>query len=172
MDDNDILAHISSNSTYNAQLIPHTTSLLIDIQASSNVKRFLFKNDNRKSIWIRSAMENLKKSRYFDLNKKQLKSVHYLFSFRTSCKNKKLPFSIIAIFTTAHPAKLPDAIKSVCRLNPPRTFCLKNLMKHKDYFIGLANNAKNSKRLHFLKVTCILLNLVALFQIKNIPMPL
>ncbi|WP_019219760.1 threonine synthase [Bartonella florencae] len=170
--DNDILVRTLKNGTYETQPITHTTSPSMDIQISSNFERLLFESGNRDPLWICNAMENLKKTGYFNLNEKQLKNISSLFSAGKSsiaetaqtidsvykesgyladphtavalkvARENKQPHIPMIVLATAHPAKFPDAIKSACGINPQWPSRLNDLMERKEHFIGLANDEK------------------------------
>lgn len=170
--DNDILVRTLTSGTYEIQPITHTTSPSMDIQVSSNFERLLFESGERDPLWIRNAMENLKKTGCFNLNEKQLKNIRSLFSAGKSsitetaqtidsvykesgylvdphtavalkvARENKQPHIPMIVLATAHPAKFPDAIKSACGLNAPQPPCLDDLMEREEHFIGLANDEK------------------------------
>lgn len=170
--DNDILVRTLTNGIYETRPITHTTSPSMDIQISSNFERLLFESGERDPVWIRNAMENLRKSGYFHLNEKQLKNICSLFSAGKSsiietaqmidhvykesgyladphtavalkvARENKQPHIPMIVLATAHPAKFSDAIKSACGLNVPCPSCLDNLMEREEHFISLANNEK------------------------------
>ncbi|WP_208435148.1 threonine synthase [Bartonella phoceensis] len=170
--DNDILVRTLANGTYETRPITHTTSPSMDIQVSSNFERLLFESGDRDSMWIRKAMEKLKKSGRFNLNEKQIKNIRSLFSAGKSnitetaqtidsvykesgyiadphtavalkvARENKQPHIPMIVLSTAHPAKFPDAIKNACGFNPPWPPCLNNLMEREEHFIGLANDEK------------------------------
>ncbi|WP_455479704.1 threonine synthase [Bartonella sp. B23] len=170
--DNDILARTLTNGIYETRPITKTTSPSMDIQISSNFERLLFESGDRDPMWIRSAMENLKKSGYFNLNEKQLKNIRSLFSAGKSniaetaqtiksvygesgyladphtavalkvARENKQPHIPMIVLATAHPAKFPDVIKSACGINAPWPSYLNDLMEREEHFIGLANDEK------------------------------
>ncbi|WP_019220556.1 threonine synthase [Bartonella senegalensis] len=170
--DNDILVRTLTNNTYETRPIIHTTSPSMDIQISSNFERLLFESGGRDPVWIRDAMKSLKKSGYFNLNKKQLKNIRSLFSAGKSniaetaqtiervykesgyladphtavalkvARENRKPHIPMIVLSTAHPAKFPDAIKNACGLNAPCPSRLNNLMEREEHFIGLANDEK------------------------------
>ncbi|OLL39938.1 threonine synthase [Bartonella henselae] len=170
--DNDILVRTLTNGTYETQPTTHTTSPSMDIQVSSNFERLLFESGDRDPVWIRNAMENLKKSGYFNLNEKQLKNIRSLFSAGKSsiaetakiidsvykesgylvdphtavalkvARENRQPHIPMIVLSTAHPAKFPDAIKNACGLNAPWPSRLNDLIEREEHFIGLANDEK------------------------------
>ncbi|KEC55375.1 threonine synthase [Bartonella koehlerae] len=179
--DNDILVRTLTSGTYETRTITYTTSPSMDIQASSNFERLLFESSDRDPVWIRNAMENLKKSGCFNLNEKQLKNIRSLFSAGKSsiaetaktidsvykesgylvdphtavalkvARENRQPHIPMIVLSTAHPAKFPDAIKNACGLNAPWPSRLNNLMEREEHFIGLANDEKIVKNYISLK---------------------
>ncbi|MET3559750.1 threonine synthase [Bartonella japonica] len=179
--DNDILARTLTNGVYETQPIIHTTSPSMDIQISSNFERLLFESGNRDPVWIRNAMENLKKSGRFKLNEKQLKNICSLFSAGKSnmdetaktidsvykesgyladphtavalkvARENKQPHIPMIVLATAHPAKFPDTVKNAYEQNAPLPSCLNELMKREERIIGLANDEKIVKNYISLK---------------------
>ncbi|WP_208433921.1 threonine synthase [Bartonella taylorii] len=170
--DNDILPRTLTSGTYETRPITHTTSPSMDIQVSSNFERLLFESSERDPVWIRNAMENLKKSGCFNLSEKQLKNIRSLFSAGKSnvaetaqmidrvykengylvdphtavalkvARENKQPYIPMIVLATAHPAKFPDAIKKACGINAPCPSCLNDLMEREERFISLANDEK------------------------------
>ncbi|WP_156850489.1 threonine synthase [Bartonella refiksaydamii] len=170
--DNDILPRTLTSGTYETRPIIHTTSPSMDIQVSSNFERLLFESGERDPVWIRNAMENLKKSGCFNLSEKQLKNIRSLFSAGKSnmtetaqmidhvykesgyladphtavalkvARENKQPYIPMIVLATAHPAKFPDAIKNSCGINVPWPSCLNDLMEREERFISLANDEK------------------------------
>lgn len=179
--DNDILARTLTNGIYETRPIVHTTSPSMDIQISSNFERLLFENGDRDPVWIRNAMENLKKSGRFKLGEKQLKNICSLFSAGKSNMDETAktidsvykesgyladPHTAVAIkvarenkkshipmivLATAHPAKFPNTIKNACERNASLPSCLNELMKREEHIIGLANDEKIVKNYISLK---------------------
>ncbi|WP_208432617.1 threonine synthase [Bartonella taylorii] len=170
--DNDILPRTLTSGTYETRPITHTTSPSMDIQVSSNFERLLFESGERDPVWIRNAMENLKKSGCFNLSEKQLKNIRSLFSAGKSnvaetaqmidrvykengylvdphtavalkvARENKQPYIPMIVLSTAHPAKFPDAIKNACGINAPCPSCLNDLMEREERFISIANDEK------------------------------
>ncbi len=170
--DNDILARTLTSGTYETQPIIHTTSPSMDIQVSSNFERLLFESGNRDPMWIRNAMENLKKMGSFTLDEKQLKNIRSLFSAGKSnmaetaqtidrvykesgylvdphtavalkvARENKKPYIPMIVLATAHPAKFPDTIKNACGLHAPWPSHLNDVMEGEEHFISLANDEK------------------------------
>ncbi|WP_455475763.1 threonine synthase [Bartonella sp. B17] len=170
--DNDILVRTLTSGIYEIRPITHTTSPSMDIQVSSNFERLLFESSDRDPVWIRNAMENLKKSGRFHLDEKQLKNIRSLFSAGKSnmtetaqtidgiykesgylvdphtavalkvARKNKQPHIPMIILATAHPVKFPDVIKSACGIDAPWPSCLNDLMERKEHFISLANDEK------------------------------
>ncbi|EJF81993.1 threonine synthase [Bartonella doshiae] len=179
--DNDILTRTLISGTYEIQPIIHTISPSMDIQVSSNFERLLFESGDRDPVWIRNAMENLKKTGRFNLDEKQLKNIRSLFSAGKSnvaettqiidnvykesgyfvdphtavalkiARENKQPHIPMIVLATAHPAKFPDAIKNACGIHAPYPSCLNNLMEHEEHFISLANDEKIVKNYISLK---------------------
>lgn len=170
--DNDILVRTLSTGNYQIHALRHTTSPSMDIQVSSNFERLLFEASGRNAVYIRNAMENLKQSGEFTIDKTTLGKIRTLFSagrsteIETSHMIDKLykeshyladPHTAIAVkvarehleatipmvvLSTAHPAKFPDAVEKACATLPELPHSLQGLMDKPEHFETLQNDEK------------------------------
>ncbi|WP_455477311.1 threonine synthase [Bartonella sp. B41] len=179
--DNDILARTLTSGIYETRPVTYTISPSMDIQVSSNFERLLFESSDRDPELTCNAMENLKKTGHFKLNKKQLHNIRSLFSAGKSsmaetaqtinkvykengylidphtavalkvARENEQPHVPMVVLSTAHPAKFPNEIKSTCNIDVPWEPSLDDLMKHEERFISLANDEKIVKDYIFSK---------------------
>jgi len=171
--ENDILARTLKTGRYEMRGVRATTSPSMDIQISSNFERLLFEANDRDPAEVRSAMDSLKQSGSFAIREKALKAIRKEFrAGRASEKEvaktiaKTLeetgylldPHSAIGVFVaakhekasapmvtlaTAHPAKFPDAVKSVSGIDPALPTWLADLMNREERFDILEADLKS-----------------------------
>ena len=145
-------------------LVKATTSPSMDIQISSNFERLLFEVFDRDAGKVRAAMEGLKQSGSFEIEKKALAAISKDFragrvSESQVAKTIKSmfnetgylldPHSAIGVFTarkfeksstpmvtlaTAHPAKFPLAVEKACGISPPLPSWLAGMMQREERF--------------------------------------
>lgn len=170
--DNDILVRTLQTGNYQIHALRHTISPSMDIQVSSNFERLLFEASGRNAVYIRNAMESLKQSGQFTIEKRSLEKIKNLFSagcsteIETSHMIDRLykeshyladPHTAIAVkvarqhleatipmvvLSTAHPAKFPDAVDKACGIVPELPLSLRDLMEKPERFKTLPNDEK------------------------------
>jgi threonine synthase len=162
--ENDILARTLKTGRYEMKGVKATTSPSMDIQISSNFERLLFEAYGRDASKVRAAMDGLKQSGAFEIEKKALAAIAKEFragrvSETQVAKTIKSvldetgylldPHSAIGVFTarkhekssapmvtlaTAHPAKFPLAVENACGINPALPSWLAGLMQREERF--------------------------------------
>jgi threonine synthase len=170
--ENDILARTLKSGRYEMKGVKATTSPSMDIQISSNFERLLFEAYDRDPAKVRSAMQGLKQSGSFEIEKKALAAISKDFkagrvsesqvakTIKTTMSETGYlldPHSAIGVFTakkfektnapmvilaTAHPAKFPLAVESACGINPPLPSWLADLMQREERFAVLDADIK------------------------------
>jgi threonine synthase len=162
--ENDILARTLKSGRYEMKGVKATTSPSMDIQISSNFERLLFEAFDRDAAKVRAAMEGLKQSASFEIEKNALGVIAKQFKagrvsepqVARTIKNvfKETgylldPHSAIGVFTaakhekssapmvtlaTAHPAKFPLAVEKACGISPALPSWLADLMQREERF--------------------------------------
>ncbi|WP_343228973.1 threonine synthase [Rhizobium setariae] len=162
--ENDILARTLKTGRYEMKGVKATTSPSMDIQISSNFERLLFEVYDRDPAKVRSAMDGLKQSGAFEIEKKALAAIAKDFradrvseaQVAKTIKNTLAetgylldPHSAIGVFVankqekpkapmvtlaTAHPAKFPLAVESACGIAPALPSWLTGLMQREERF--------------------------------------
>lgn len=170
--DNDILVRTLQTGNYQIHALRHTISPSMDIQVSSNFERLLFEASGRDAVYIRNAMESLKPSGQFTIEKRSLEKIKNLFSAGCSTESETShmidrlykeshyladPHTAIAVkvarqhleatipmvvLSTAHPAKFPDAVDKACGIVPELPLSLRDLMEKPERFKTLPNDEK------------------------------
>lgn len=173
--DNDILVRMLETGVYETRTLIPTTSPSMDIQVSSNFERLLFEASGRNPTFVRNAMESLKQSGRFTLDREMLETITALFSAGRSTiaetaaviqslyeksgylvdphtaigvkvAHEKADSSVpFVVLSTAHPAKFPQAVKDACGISPQLPLWLDDLMERKEHFTILANDEKAVK---------------------------
>jgi threonine synthase len=162
--ENDILARTLKTGRYEMKGVKATTSPSMDIQISSNFERLLFEAFDRDPAKVRAAMEGLKQSGSFDIEKKALAAITGDFKAGRVSEAQVAktirhvlgetgylldPHSAIGVFTaakhgkssapmvtlaTAHPAKFPLAVEKACGISPALPSWLADLMQREERF--------------------------------------
>ena len=162
--ENDILARTLKTGRYEMKGVKATTSPSMDIQISSNFERLLFEAYDRDPAKVRRAMEGLKQSGSFEIEKKALEAITKQFragrvsEAQVAKTIRKVfretgylldPHSAIGVFTaekhrksnvpmvalaTAHPAKFPLAVEKACGISPALPSWLAGLMQREERF--------------------------------------
>ena len=162
--ENDIVARTLKTGRYEMKGVKATTSPSMDIQISSNFERLLFEAYDRDPAKVRIAMDGLKQSGAFEIEKHALKAIARDFKAgRVSEKDvaktirnvltdtgylldphtaigvavaKKFEKSNAPMVTlaTAHPAKFPLAVKNACGFDPALPSWLDGLMQREERF--------------------------------------
>jgi threonine synthase len=162
--ENDIMARTLKTGRYEMKGVKATTSPSMDIQISSNFERLLFEAYDRDPQKVRSAMDGLKQSGAFEIEKHARKAIARDFrAGRVSEKevSKTIrdtltdtgylldPHTAVGVFiakkfekssapmvtlATAHPAKFPLAVKTACGIDPALPSWLDGLMQREERF--------------------------------------
>jgi threonine synthase len=162
--ENDIVARTLKTGRYEMKGVKATTSPSMDIQISSNFERLLFEAYDRDPSKVRIAMDGLKQSGAFEIEKHALKAIArdfkagrvsekdvaktikgvlsetgYLLDPHTAigvATAKKFEKSNAPMVTlaTAHPAKFPLAVKNACGIDPALPSWLDGLMQREERF--------------------------------------
>jgi threonine synthase len=162
--ENDILARALKTGRYEMKGVKATTSPSMDIQISSNFERLLFEAFGRDAAKVRTAMEGLKQSGSFEIDKDALDMISRHFeagrvseaqverTIRNAFKQTGYlldPHSAVGVFTaarhekskapmvtlaTAHPAKFPLAVEKACGISPALPSWLAGLMQREERF--------------------------------------
>ena len=167
---NNILPRAFESGRYQMHGVEATTSPSMDIQISSNFERFLFEASGRDAAMVRAQMGALKQSGGFDIGpayqtlrddfgagwasegdvaKTVRETWHtsgYLLDPHTACgvfaatsqsEKSACPMVVLA---TAHPAKFPDAVKSMSGLLPALPERLSGLMRDEERIVQAGND--------------------------------
>jgi threonine synthase len=166
---NDILARTVATGRYETRGVVATSSPSMDIQISSNFERYLFEATGRDAGKIRGYMAGLKQSGGFALDgtmarqlstdfkafaasepvvAETIRRTHsdagYLLDPHTACaaaapapRAGDAPEIILA---TAHPAKFPDAIKTITGIHPALPARLHHLLSDPEHMTHLPND--------------------------------
>ena len=162
--ENDILTRTLRSGRYEMRGVKATTSPSMDIQISSNFERLLFEAYGRDSSKVKAAMDSLKQSGAFEIEKDALKVIARDFkagrvsekevaqTIRTTLEETGYlldPHSAIGFriaqkneksnapmvtLATAHPAKFPLAVEKACGINPALPSWLTGLMQREERF--------------------------------------
>jgi threonine synthase len=162
--ENDIMTRTLKTGRYEMRGVKATTSPSMDIQISSNFERLLFEAYDRDPAKVRGAMDGLKQSGAFEIEKHAMKEISRHFrAGRVSEKQVAAtikdmlaetgylldPHTAVGVFTakkfekpnapmvtlaTAHPAKFPAAVKSACGIDPALPSWLSGLMHREERF--------------------------------------
>ena len=162
--ENDIMTRTLKTGRYEMKGVKATTSPSMDIQISSNFERLLFEVYDRDPQKVRAAMDGLKQSGAFEIEKQAMKAIAK--DFRAGRVSEKQvaktikdtlaetgylldPHTAVGIFTakkfekssapmvtlaTAHPAKFPLAVKTACGIDPALPSWLDGLMHREERF--------------------------------------
>ena len=162
--ENDIMTRTLKTGRYEMRGVKATTSPSMDIQISSNFERLLFEAYDRDPGKVRMAMEGVKQSGAFEIEKHAMKAIRK--DFRAGRASEKQvartirdtlaetgylldPHTAVGVFTarkfektnapmvtlaTAHPAKFPLAVKTACGIDPALPSWLDGLMHREERF--------------------------------------
>jgi threonine synthase len=162
--ENDIMTRTLKTGRYEMKGVKATTSPSMDIQISSNFERLLFEAYDRDPQKVRAAMDGLKQSGAFEIERHAMKAIAK--DFRAGRVSEKQvaktikdtlaetgylldPHTAVGIFTakkfeksnapmvtlaTAHPAKFPLAVKTACGIDPALPSWLDGLMQREERF--------------------------------------
>lgn len=164
---NDILARTLETGAYETRGVLATTSPSMDIQVSSNFERYLYEASGNDSSTVSRYMASLMQSGRFELDPPVTKTLRaefcahgadeaavaltirsvydragYLLDPHTACaasapERSTAPEIILA---TAHPAKFPEAIRSIAGIDPPLPRRLHRLMSDAEHMHRLPND--------------------------------
>ncbi|MGQ2903313.1 MAG: threonine synthase [Neoaquamicrobium sediminum] len=170
--DNDILARTLATGTYETRGVMETTSPSMDIQVSSNFERLLFEAHGRDADSVVRAMQGLRQSGSFEIDKPALGAIRtefdagrssmaetadtirdvlaksgYLIDPHTAtavkvAREKAEPTTPMVVLSTAHPAKFPAAVEAACGVSPALPVWLGDLMERPEKFAVLPSDPK------------------------------
>ena len=170
--DNDILARALENGRYETRPVIATTSPSMDIQVSSNFERLLFEAGGRDARAIARAMDGLKQSGAFGVEARTLAAIRadfaagsatmdqtaatidavlkgsgYLLDPHTAsamhvARRQEAATSPMVVLATAHPAKVPDAVRAASGAVPALPAWLSGLMEKPEKFEVLSSDLK------------------------------
>jgi threonine synthase len=162
--ENDILARTLKTGRYEMKGVHATTSPSMDIQISSNFERLLFEAFDRDPAKVRAAMDGLKQSGSFAIEKSALEAIKKNFRAGRVSETKvaetirdvhaetgylldphsaigyaiarkfEKPNAPMVTLATAHPAKFPLAVENACGINPALPSWLAELMQREERF--------------------------------------
>ncbi|MBL1406039.1 MAG: threonine synthase [Hyphomicrobiales bacterium] len=172
---NDILTRCLETMRYEVTGVAPTTSPSMDIQVSSNFERLLFEAHDRDGEEVSRLMDGLEKSGSFSINLNAFEKIKAEFDAgRSSAQETKDtikttleqsgylldPHTAVGLkvakefaqagtpmvtLATAHPAKFPDAVKDASGIHPALPSWQGDLMKRKEHFSVIANDAEALK---------------------------
>lgn len=166
--ENDILPRTVASGRYEMRGVIATSSPSMDIQISSNFERYLFEASGRDGACIVGLMKTLSAEGGFDLGPmweklkldfaacaaqeadiaeciRRVEAQHgYLLDPHTACAvvaaERCQTSGDVVVLATAHPAKFPDAIKSITGKHPSLPQRLADLMTDREHVASLPND--------------------------------